>query len=106
LQRSQFCPLSVDFSPLAKSIAQHSSRSNCKTFKRKFGHIADSYANVSVLFADIVDFKKLSGNISPEKLVDLLNNIFSKFDELAEIKTIGDAYMVVAGLPEQLNDQK
>jgi class 3 adenylate cyclase len=81
-----------------------------KRLKESSGVIADSYLNVTVLFADIVDFTKLSGNVSPEKLVQLLNNIFSKFDELADqfglekIKTIGDAYMVVAGLPEQRND--
>ena len=81
-----------------------------KRLKENVGIIADSYQNVSVLFADIVDFTKLSARISPEKLVELLNSIFSKFDELAEqfalekIKTIGDAYMVVAGLPDQRTD--
>ncbi len=81
-----------------------------KRLKESTGIIADSHRNVSVLFADIVDFTKLSSNISPDKLVQLLNGIFSKFDELAEqfglekIKTIGDAYMVVAGLPEERND--
>jgi len=81
-----------------------------KRLKENVGIIADSYQNVSVLFADIVDFTKLSARISPEKLVELLNSIFSKFDELAEqfalekIKTIGDAYMVVAGLPEHRTD--
>ncbi|MDC0834573.1 guanylate cyclase [Leptolyngbya valderiana BDU 20041] len=67
--------------------------------------IADSFADVSVLFADIVGFTKLWSRISPTQLVELLNEIFSGFDELAEknglekIKTIGDAYMVVGGLP-------
>src|SRR6266536_2895236 len=81
-----------------------------KRLKESTGIIADSHRNVSVLFADIVDFTKLSSNISPDKLVQLLNGIFSKFDELAEqfglekIKTIGDAYMIVAGLPEERND--
>lgn len=72
--------------------------------------IADSFAEVSVLFADIVGFTELSGRISPTELVRLLNEIFSMFDYLVErhnlekIKTIGDAYMVVGGLPEnQLN---
>ena len=72
--------------------------------------IVDRYANVTVLFADIVGFTKLAGNISPDKLIMLLNVIFSKFDELAgqfgleKIKTIGDAYMVVAGLPDEKKD--
>ncbi len=68
-------------------------------------HIADHFPEVTVLFADIVGFTELSSSISPEELVKLLNRIFSKFDNLAEkhglekIKTIGDAYMVVGGIP-------
>jgi class 3 adenylate cyclase len=67
--------------------------------------IADSFADVTVLFADIVGFTELSCCVSPVELVKLLNRIFSTFDLLAEkhelekIKTIGDAYMVVGGLP-------
>lgn len=67
--------------------------------------IADSFAEVTVLFADIVGFTRLSAHMSPTELVVLLNGIFSTFDRLAErhrlekIKTIGDAYMVVGGLP-------
>lgn len=67
--------------------------------------IADSFAEVTVLFADIVDFTRLSAHMSPTGLIVLLNEIFSAFDRLAErhglekIKTIGDAYMVVGGLP-------
>ncbi|USR92206.1 response regulator [Phormidium yuhuli AB48] len=67
--------------------------------------IADSFNDVTVLFADIVGFTKLWSRISPTELVELLNEIFSGFDKLAEknglekIKTIGDAYMVVGGLP-------
>ncbi len=72
--------------------------------------IADSYDQVTVLFADIVDFTPLSARIPPEQLVELLNEVFSHFDRLAErhglekIKTIGDAYMVVGGLPEPRAD--
>ena len=67
--------------------------------------IADSYADVTMLFADIVGFTTLSTQMSPTKLIVLLNVIFSLFDELTEeyglekIKTIGDAYMAVGGLP-------
>jgi adenylate cyclase len=72
--------------------------------------IADGYSDVTVMFADIVGFTDLSGRIPPKKLVDLLNQIFSRFDLLAEtyhlekIKTIGDAYMVVGGLPQPRSD--
>ncbi len=78
--------------------------------KRGESTIADSFADVTVLFADIVNFTKLSANLSPAQLVEILNEIFSAFDELAEkyelekIKTIGDAYMVVGGLPTPRND--
>ncbi|TAF35991.1 MAG: response regulator [Oscillatoriales cyanobacterium] len=72
--------------------------------------IADSFEEVSVLFADIVGFTELSARMSPTELVKRLNVIFSQFDQLAEeygvekIKTIGDAYMVVGGLPTPRDD--
>ncbi len=67
--------------------------------------IADGFAEVSVLFADLVGFTELSSRLPPDELVQLLNRVFSEFDNLTEkrglekIKTIGDAYMVAAGLP-------
>lgn len=67
--------------------------------------IADGFADVTVLFADLVGFTEFAASVSAVELVDLLNTIFSAFDRLAEIhglekiKTIGDAYMAVAGLP-------
>lgn len=73
--------------------------------KRGESTIADSFADVTVMFADLVGFTKLSASLSPAELVELLNYIFSAFDDLADkyglekIKTIGDAYMVVGGLP-------
>jgi class 3 adenylate cyclase len=78
----------------------------------KDGHkvLADTFNNVTVLFADIVDFTPLAYQLRPNELVALLNNIFSTFDRLAEqhglekIKTIGDAYMVVGGLPTERED--
>ncbi|WP_353932046.1 adenylate/guanylate cyclase domain-containing protein [Okeanomitos corallinicola TIOX110] len=72
--------------------------------------IADSFLEVTVLFADIVGFTELSSHTPPSQLVELLNEIFCLFDELAElhgvekIKTIGDAYMAVAGLPKHRSD--
>ena len=73
--------------------------------KNEQGIIADSFPEVTVMFADMVGFTQLSSQIPPEKLVQSLNIVFSVFDTLAEqyglekIKTIGDAYMVVGGLP-------
>ncbi|HAZ45963.1 MAG TPA: histidine kinase [Cyanobacteria bacterium UBA11369] len=67
--------------------------------------IADSFADVSVLFADLVGFTQICAQMPPTQIVSLLNEIFSTFDNLAEehglekIKTIGDAYMVAGGLP-------
>lgn len=78
--------------------------------KENTGTIADGFDEVTVIFADIVDFAGLSKNISPERLVDILNNVFSRFDGLLDgrglekIKTIGDAYMVAAGVPEKRKD--
>ncbi len=72
--------------------------------------IADYFAEVTVLFADIVKFSTIGSHLSPPELVDFLNFVFSTFDNLTEkhglekIKTIGDAYMVVGGLP--LPDKK
>ncbi|NES20717.1 MAG: PAS domain S-box protein [Symploca sp. SIO3E6] len=67
--------------------------------------IAEQFDEVTIMFADIVGFTPLSARIEPKELVNLLNHIFSLFDQLAEkhdlekIKTIGDAYMVAGGLP-------
>ncbi|QLE54369.1 adenylate/guanylate cyclase domain-containing protein [Nostoc sp. TCL26-01] len=78
--------------------------------KQQHTTIANSFHEVTVLFADIVGFTELSSRISPAILVELLNKIFCLFDELAErhgvekIKTIGDAYMAVAGLPNYHDD--
>lgn len=73
-------------------------------------NIADGFADVTVLFADIVNFTPLATRVSPVDLVALLNRIFSVFDHLTEqhgvekIKTIGDAYMVVGGIPTHRPD--
>jgi ligand-binding sensor domain-containing protein/class 3 adenylate cyclase len=67
--------------------------------------IAERFDRVSVLFADIVGFTELAAERSPEAVVDILNTIFSAFDifseryNLEKIKTIGDAYMIVGGVP-------
>ncbi|GBO53166.1 adenylate cyclase [Pseudanabaena sp. lw0831] len=78
--------------------------------KQFHGVIADSFESVTVLFADLVSFTKMSSELSPQELVDLLNLIFSNFDTLCEtyglekIKTIGDAYMVAGGIPLPTED--
>ncbi len=72
--------------------------------------IADSHENVTILFADIVGFTKMTASMPPAELVDLLSQLFSRFDALADnhglekIKTIGDGYMVVGGAPVARDD--
>lgn len=78
--------------------------------KQGQNNIAEGFAEVTILFADIVGFTALSATIKPAELVCLLNEIFSAFDDLTEqyqlekIKTIGDSYMVVGGLPIPRSD--
>jgi class 3 adenylate cyclase len=72
--------------------------------------IADAFPEVTVLFADLVDFTRSSRRSSPAQVVATLNELFSVFDRLAQhhglekIKTIGDAYMVAGGLPDPRPD--
>jgi class 3 adenylate cyclase len=72
--------------------------------------IADGFADVTVMFADIVSFTQLAASLSPNQVFTTLNQIFSAFDELAEkyglekIKTIGDAYMIAGGLDNNCPD--
>ena len=72
--------------------------------------IARHYAEASVLFADIVDFTQLSAALPPGQVVEMLNGVFTEFDQLTgnhgleKIKTIGDSYMVAAGVPEERSD--
>jgi adenylate cyclase len=67
--------------------------------------IADQFSSASILFADVVDFTPLSERLPPAEVVGILDHLFSHFDTLAEryglekIKTIGDCYMVAAGVP-------
>ncbi|MEQ1772822.1 MAG: adenylate/guanylate cyclase domain-containing protein [Burkholderiales bacterium] len=75
--------------------------------KASHATIADGFADVTVMFADIKDFTRLAGDQPPIVIVESLNCVFSHFDGLAEkyglekIKTIGDAYMVAGGLIER-----
>jgi class 3 adenylate cyclase len=78
--------------------------------KRHENVIADRFDEATVLFADIVDFTPMSAGLPPEEVVELLDAVFSDFDRLAvehgleKIKTIGDAYMVAAGIPVPRSD--
>jgi class 3 adenylate cyclase len=68
--------------------------------------LADRFDEVAVLFADLVGFTRMSEQLSPEAVVELLDDLFTQFDVMAErrglekIKTVGDAYMVVGGVPD------
>lgn len=74
--------------------------------KHQPGTIADGFADVSVMFADVVDFTRLAEELTPNQVVSFLDEVFTRFDRLSEqhgldkIKTIGDAYMVVGGLAD------
>ncbi len=88
---------SILFQVLPESVAQR--------LKRGEASIADAMEDVTVVFADLVGFTALARSIAPDKLVAILNRIFGEFDNIAsrfgleKIKTIGDAYMVVGGIP-------
>ncbi|KAB0681412.1 adenylate/guanylate cyclase domain-containing protein [Aureimonas leprariae] len=72
--------------------------------------IADRFDEVTVLFCDLVGFTRLAADMPPAETLELLAGIFSRFDALADrnglekIKTIGDAYMVVGGIPDPIAD--
>ncbi|MFZ9563037.1 MAG: adenylate/guanylate cyclase domain-containing protein, partial [Burkholderiales bacterium] len=77
-----------------------------KRLKKSQDIIADGFADATMMFVDIVEFTRLSEQLPPREVIELLNTIFSKIDSMAEfhrlekIKTIGDAYMVAGGLLE------
>jgi guanylate cyclase len=72
--------------------------------------IADQFDGASILFADLVGFTPLTAELAPVEMVELLNEVFSQFDVLVEkydlekIRTIGDNYMVAAGVPRRRRD--
>ncbi len=97
-RRSEQLLLNILPSPIAERL------------KRNPGTIADAFQSVTVLFADVVGFTALAARVESTKVVGILNDVFSEFDHLSEkhglekIKTIGDGYMVVGGLPEPHDD--
>jgi class 3 adenylate cyclase len=72
--------------------------------------IADRFDDVTLLFADIVEFTQMASDMSPDELVRVLNDVFTVFDTLVEeyglekVKTIGDAYMVIGGMLDPSDD--
>jgi NAD(P)-dependent dehydrogenase (short-subunit alcohol dehydrogenase family)/class 3 adenylate cyclase len=97
-QRSEQLLLSILPPPIAARLEQGESM------------IADHFSDVTVLFADIVGFTPMSQGLAPRGVVELLDAVFTEFDkiaayyELEKIKTIGDCYMVVSGIPEPRSD--
>jgi class 3 adenylate cyclase len=91
-ERSERLLLNILPGPIAERL-----KHDCQT-------IADGFADVTVMFVDIVNFTRIAEKMTPQQVFAMLNRIFSSFDELAEhhatekIKTIGDAYMVAGGL--------
>jgi len=85
-------------------------RSIAERLKDDARTIADQFSEASILFADVVDFTPLSERLPPTEVVGVLDHLFSHFDALAErhdlekIKTIGDCYMVAAGVPSPRPD--
>jgi class 3 adenylate cyclase len=97
-ERSERLLLNVLPAPIATRLKQHQDL------------IADGFPEVTVLFVDLVDFTRRSQHRSPQEVVQVLDELFSTFDQLTrrhgleKIKTIGDAYMVAGGLPEPRSD--
>jgi adenylate cyclase len=97
-ERSERLLLNILPAPIATRLKQHEDV------------IADGFAEVTVLFADLVDFTRRSQQSRPQQLVQVLDELFSALDQLTrgqgleKIKTIGDAYMVAGGLPEPRPD--
>ena len=96
--RSEKLLLNILPAPIAKRLKDNDMR------------IADHYDSVTVMFADLINFTQMSEKMTPNQLIELLSQVFVKFDELAEkyqvekIKTIGDSYMVISGAPIVCND--
>jgi len=78
--------------------------------KRGEQHVVEFHDHVSVMFADVVGFTRMATELPPAQLIQMLETLFKAFDEIAErcgvekIKTVGDAYMAAAGVPEEAPD--
>lgn len=77
-----------------------------KELKETGKTVPQHFENVTVMFSDLVNFTQIASNLKPEKVISELNDLFTEFDTIAErnscerIKTIGDAYLAVSGMPE------
>ncbi|MBE9040123.1 PAS domain-containing protein [Oscillatoriales cyanobacterium LEGE 11467] len=111
-EKSDKLLLNILPAPIAEKLknTQNLEIKNSNFEGRSEAAIAEQFDCATILFADIVGFTPLSAKMPATELVNLLNQIFSKFDRLAQeynlekIKTIGDAYMVAGGLPVPRND--
>jgi guanylate cyclase len=81
-----------------------------RRLKTSPGLIAEGYDSCTVLFADLVGFTEHTRHVSPQRLIEELNEVFSRFDALVgdagaeKIKTMGDGYLAVAGAPDRRQD--
>src|SRR5437868_13347276 len=99
-----YAELSVEKERSERLLLNILPRAIAERLKSGEGNIAQGHADVTVMFADIVGFTRMTEEMSPRETVTILNDMFSLFDELADkhgvekIKTIGDAYMAAGGL--------
>lgn len=109
-RRSEQLLLNIFPHSIVTRLKALSAEPNAEEFKNNAIVIADQYAEATILFADLVNFTGLTKDMTPAQLVELLNQVFSRFDDLAsqygleKIKTLGDAYMVVGGIPNPRHD--
>ncbi len=98
--------------PVGAAAAQRVAPAHRQRLKRGEQTIAERFEDVTVLFADLVGFTRWAGPIPPEQVVEVLGHVFTAFDALTarhgleKIKTIGDAYMVAAGVPAATVDHR
>jgi adenylate cyclase len=109
-RRNALAALRVEQSKSESLLLNILPRSIADKLKAETQTIADQFSSASILFADVVDFTPLSERLAPAEVVGLLDHLFSHFDVLVErhglekIKTIGDCYMVAAGVPSPRSD--
>jgi class 3 adenylate cyclase len=107
-RRSESLLLNILPAPIAERLKERAETG--ASSPAESGTLADEYAEVAVLFADLAGFTEQAGRTPPEALVTTLNDLFSEMDALADryglekIKTAGDAYMAVAGVPTEVGD--
>jgi class 3 adenylate cyclase len=109
-ERLKSSPIYTPTSIPIKSTSEIFTNSTLSKLKPSGTIVADTFEEVTVLFGDIVSFTEFASSVSANELVHMLNEIFSEFDRLVDfyglekIKTIGDSYMAVGGLPVPRSD--